>query len=96
MKELVSKEDYEDLLNWHYDMEREEQDILVRPTCAPQYYRIWHERSKAEGLDPERRSLSFGTGGGKRMHSRTVHLSAQPRGGCLPLFVFPHGGRKRL
>ena len=48
-KELVSKEDYEEILEWHYKMEREEEEILVRPTCAPQYYRIWHDKSKEEG-----------------------------------------------
>jgi len=46
MNELVSKEDYEEILNWHYEMERDEDEILVRPTCAPQYYRIWHEEAR--------------------------------------------------
>lgn len=53
MKELISKEDYEEILNWHYEMERGEDEITVRPTCAPQYYRIWADRSKEAGLDKE-------------------------------------------
>ena len=40
MGELIPADEYEDMLNWHYDMEKEEDTLLVRPTCAPQYYRI--------------------------------------------------------
>lgn len=65
LEELISKEDYEEILNWHYDMEKNERDILVRPTCAPQYYRVILERSKREGEKFERRSLKFSTGGAK-------------------------------
>ncbi len=64
-KELVSKEDYDELLDWHYQAEREEPELLMRPTCAPHYYRIWLERSKAEGRDRQRKSLLFATGSGK-------------------------------
>ncbi|MDP2166768.1 MAG: radical SAM protein, partial [Thermodesulfovibrionales bacterium] len=46
MQELISKEDYEEILTWHYEMEKEEHDMLVRPTCAPHYYRIVLQRSK--------------------------------------------------
>ena len=49
MEELIPESEYEDILNWHYDMEKEEHDMLVRPTCAPQYYRIVLQRSKEEG-----------------------------------------------
>ncbi len=35
MNELVSKEDYEEILSWHYEQEKHEDDILMRPTCAP-------------------------------------------------------------
>ena len=40
MDELISAENYEEILNWHYQMEKEEDELLVRPTCAPHYYRI--------------------------------------------------------
>ncbi|MBW2163973.1 MAG: radical SAM protein, partial [Deltaproteobacteria bacterium] len=49
MEELISPEDYETLLNWHYEMEKKEKDILVRPTCAPHYYRIRLQRAKEQG-----------------------------------------------
>jgi heme b synthase len=65
MSELISKEDYEEILEWHYQQEKIEDDILMRPTCAPHYYRIVPQKAKAEGLKFERRSLTFSTGGGK-------------------------------
>lgn len=65
MNELISKEDYEEILDWHYRQEKEEEDILMRPTCAPHYYRVVPQKAKAEGTSFERRSLSFSTGGGK-------------------------------
>ncbi|WP_429886628.1 radical SAM protein [Geoalkalibacter halelectricus] len=65
MNELISKEDYEEILKWHYQQERLEDDILMRPTCAPHYYRIVPQMAKAEGVDFKRRSLTFSTGGGK-------------------------------
>jgi AdoMet-dependent heme synthase len=65
MNELISKEDYEEILDWHYRQEKMEDDILMRPTCAPHYYRIVPQKAKAEGVKFERRSLTFSTGGGK-------------------------------
>jgi AdoMet-dependent heme synthase len=65
MNELISKDDYEEILEWHYQQEKNEDAILMRPTCAPHYYRVAPQRAKAEGLTFERRSLSFSTGGGK-------------------------------
>src|SRR5512135_1258201 len=32
MDELISKEDYEKILEWHFQMEKQETDLLVRPT----------------------------------------------------------------
>lgn len=89
MKELIDKEDYEKILNWHYDMEREEEDILVRPTCAPQYYRIWHERSRKEGKDSTRRSLSFSTGGGKGCIAAQKICLVTAMGDVYPCSYFP-------
>jgi len=64
-EELISKEDYEEILEWHYRQEKEEDEILMRPTCAPHYYRIVPQKAAAEGIAFQRRSLSFSTGGGK-------------------------------
>jgi len=65
MDELVSKDDYEEILTWHYQQEKNEDELLMRPTCAPHYYRIVPQMAKAEGVEFERRSLTFSTGGGK-------------------------------
>ncbi|AJI57669.1 radical SAM additional 4Fe4S-binding SPASM domain protein [Francisella philomiragia] len=65
MQELIDVDDYQEILNWHYDMEADEQDMLVRPTCAPHYYRIRFERNKEDNAKVRSRALSFGTGGGK-------------------------------
>jgi AdoMet-dependent heme synthase len=65
MSELVTKEDYEEILDWHYQQEKQEGGILMRPTCAPHYYRIILQKAKAEGVNFQRRSLTFSTGGGK-------------------------------
>ncbi|NCO50920.1 MAG: radical SAM protein [Deltaproteobacteria bacterium] len=65
MNELISADDYEEILAWHYAQEKLEDEILMRPTCAPHYYRIVPQMAKAEGVDFKRRSLTFSTGGGK-------------------------------
>ncbi len=65
MAELISPEDYEEILAWHYQQEKHEDQILMRPTCAPHYYRIVPQLAKKEGIKFERRSLTFSTGGGK-------------------------------
>lgn len=62
LDELISPEDYEKILQWHYKQEKQEPDILMRPTCAPHYYRIVREMSRAEGETWKRRSLQFSTG----------------------------------
>jgi len=63
--ELISGEDYDEILKWHYEQEKREETILMRPTCAPHYYRIVSQLAKAEKSDFKRRSLSFSTGGAK-------------------------------
>jgi heme b synthase len=65
LDELISGADYEEILAWHYRQEKDEYDILMRPTCAPHYYRIAPQLARAEGASLERRSLSFSTGGSK-------------------------------
>ncbi|MFH0809661.1 MAG: radical SAM protein [Pseudomonadota bacterium] len=65
MAELITKEDYEEILRWHFEQELNEDKILMRPTCAPQYYRIYRELARAAGVKFERRNLKFSTGGSK-------------------------------
>ncbi len=89
MDELVSMEDYEDVLEWHYDMEREEDDILVRPTCAPSYYRIVLQKNKEKGDDFKRRSLKFSTGGSKGCLAGQLICLVDVDGNVLPCSYFP-------
>jgi heme b synthase len=92
MEELIPESEYEDILNWHYDMEREEQEMLVRPTCAPQYYRIVLQRSKAEGEKFKRRSLKFSTGGSKGCLAGQLICLVDVDGNVLPCSYFPKSG----
>ncbi|MGW8273301.1 MAG: radical SAM protein [Thermodesulfovibrionales bacterium] len=89
MSELISKEDYEKLLDWHYDMEKDEADILVRPTCAPHYYRVVLQRAKKEGEKFQRRSLKFSTGGAKGCIAGQLICLIDVDGNVLPCSYFP-------
>jgi radical SAM protein with 4Fe4S-binding SPASM domain len=60
--ELISQEEYEKILRWHYQQELDETDLLMRPTCAPHYFRIVREQSRKEGRKYKQRSLAFATG----------------------------------
>jgi heme b synthase len=89
LAELISPEDYEELLNWHYDMEKEEDDMLVRPTCAPHYYRIVLQRSKNDKEKFKRRSLKFSTGGSKGCLAGQLICLIDVDGEVLPCSYFP-------
>ncbi len=89
MSELISKEDYEKILEWHYEMEKNETDILVRPTCAPHYYRIVLQKSKEEGVKFHRRSLKFSTGGAKGCICGQTIAFIDCRGNVQPCSYFP-------
>lgn len=88
IEELISKEDYEKILEWHYDMESEENEMLVRPTCAPHYYRIVLQKSKEEGKKFKRRSLKFSTGGAKGCIAAQVICLIDVDGNVLPCSYF--------
>ncbi len=89
MNELISAENYEDILNWHYQMEKEEDELLVRPTCAPHYYRIVLQKSKEEGENFKRRTLKFSTGGSKGCLAGQLICLIDVDGEVLPCSYFP-------
>lgn len=89
LSELISKDDYEDILEWHYHMEKDEEDMLVRPTCAPHYYRIVLQKSKAEGSKFKRRSLKFSTGGSKGCIAGQLISLIDVDENVLPCSYFP-------
>ncbi len=89
MRELISKEDYEEILQWHYRMEKEEERMLVRPTCAPHYYRIVRQKAREDGGGFKRRSLKFSTGGAKGCIAGQVICLIDVDGNVLPCSYFP-------
>lgn len=62
--ELITSEDYEWILNYVYERNRDD-EMEIKPTCAPQYYRILRQRAKAEGIpvDPQHFGLNARTRG---------------------------------
>ncbi len=55
--EIITAEEYEDVLNWFYD-QRDQVDMELKATCAPHYYRVLRQRAKVEG-----RKVEFATEG---------------------------------
>jgi len=89
MAELISREDYDDILKWHFDMELQETEMLVRPTCAPHYYRVIQQEAKAKGIDFNRRNLKFGTGGAKGCIAAQSIAFIGSKGDVQPCSYFP-------
>lgn len=89
MNELISKEDYDRILEWHYEMERDEKEMLVRPTCAPHYYRVVLQKKKERGDRFERRTLKFSTGGAKGCIAGQLIALIDVDENVLPCSYFP-------
>jgi heme b synthase len=89
MSELISAEDYEEILEWHYEMEQDEDDMLVRPTCAPHYYRIVRQKAKKEGSAHKQRTLKFSTGGSKGCIAGQMICLIDVDENVLPCSYFP-------
>ncbi|MFZ5449781.1 MAG: heme b synthase [Thermodesulfobacteriota bacterium] len=47
-EELVSPEEYEGTLRWLLERQKEGK-LFIKPTCAPQYYRLWRQDAHARG-----------------------------------------------
>ena len=48
-EELITADDYERILNYIYEKNRDE-DMEIKPTCAPQYYRIMRQRAAKDKI----------------------------------------------
>jgi heme b synthase len=70
-EQAISPESYETTLNWFYETSLQ-CPIQLKATCAPHYYRIFHQRGKGSGSRDQ--GAEKGTPGG--------HLHAMTRG-CL-------------
>ncbi|HKK33145.1 MAG TPA: heme b synthase [Desulfomicrobiaceae bacterium] len=56
--EVISAEEYEEVLNWFYDF-RKTTDMHLKATCAPHYYRIMRQRAKEEGVEVNRENFGL-------------------------------------
>jgi radical SAM protein with 4Fe4S-binding SPASM domain len=89
MTELIPEEVYDEILEWHYQVEKEENELLMRPTCAPHYYRLIRQKAKEEGEKYQRRSLKFSTGGSKGCLAGQLICLIDVDGEVLPCSYFP-------
>ena len=75
--QMIPADEYERLLNWFYDREKEAK-LELKATCSPHYYRVRRQRmaeDRRNGVEPP---AAFGAS----PHSRHPDLSAVTRG-CL-------------
>ena len=70
-------------------MEKDENEMLVRPTCAPHYYRVRLQKMKEEGETFTPRSLTFSTGGGKGCVCAQSICFIDSKGNVQPCSYFP-------
>jgi MoaA/NifB/PqqE/SkfB family radical SAM enzyme len=65
MSELIGKEDYEEILRWHYEMEKERGRDARPPHLRAPLLPGPAAEDEGVGEDVHPRSLTFSTGGGK-------------------------------
>jgi heme b synthase len=92
MEELIPEKLYDEILEWHYQVEKEENELLMRPTCAPHYYRIVRQKAIEQGEKFERRNLKFSTGGSKGCLAAQLICLIDVDGEVLPCSYFPKSG----
>ncbi len=92
IEELIPIDIYDEILDWHYQTEKEESELLMRPTCAPHYYRIVRQKAKQEGEKFTRRNLKFSTGGSKGCLAAQLICLIDVDGEVLPCSYFPKSG----
>jgi radical SAM protein with 4Fe4S-binding SPASM domain len=89
MEELIPEDIYEEILDWHYRVEKQDNDLLMRPTCAPHYYRLVREKVREEGGTFKRRNLKFSTGGSKGCLAGQLICLIDVDGEVQPCSYFP-------
>lgn len=89
LDELIPEKLYDEILEWHYQVEKEENELLMRPTCAPHYYRIVRQKALEEGTHFKRRNLNFSTGGSKGCLAGQLICLIDVDGEVLPCSYFP-------
>jgi AdoMet-dependent heme synthase len=89
MEELIPEDIYDEILEWHYQVEKQDDELLMRPTCAPHYYRTVRQKAKEEGSKFQRRNLKFSTGGSKGCLAGQLICLIDVDGEVLPCSYFP-------
>jgi heme b synthase len=79
--QMIPAEEYERLLNWFYDREKEAK-IELKATCSPHYYRVRRQRMAEDRRNGIETLTASGAAFGASPHSRHPDLSAVTRG-CL-------------
>ncbi len=82
-EQTLQAEAYEETLDWLYQTERREQDLELRATCAPHYFRVVRQRqgANAEGSLSPAGGRTGHPGTGVSGHGRgTLHAATR---GCL-------------
>ena len=89
-KELVDQEitplAYEETLNWFYE-EEQSCAIQLKATCAPHYYRIFHQRQKERGVAPAVKHGPAGPG------SHPLHTMTRGCMGGISFCFISHRGQ---
>ncbi len=89
LDELISVDDFQEILDWHYELENNEDDIMVRPTCAPHYYRVRFEHDKHKEKRGRRRKLAFSPGDSKGCLAGQTIALLDVDGNVLPCSYLP-------
>lgn len=89
LEDLLDADRYDEILRWHYEAEKGVDDILMRPTCAPTYYRVVRQMNRESDSPLEQRTLSFSTGGSKGCVAGQSICFIDRAGGVFPCSYFP-------
>lgn len=89
LEELITPDDYDEILDWHAKIESEEHEILMRPTCAPHYYRVRFERAKEKNNFEKQRRLSFSPTGSKGCLAGQTIALLDVDGNVMPCSYLP-------
>lgn len=55
--QMISAREYENVLNWMYDVEMEEDELQMKATCAPHYFRVMRTRRAQDNKAGIKRTL---------------------------------------
>ncbi len=89
MNELISKEDYEKILDWHYDMEKDETGHAGETDLRAALLQGGSAEVKGGRETSKKRTLKFSTGGSKGCIAGQLICLIDVDGNVLPCSYFP-------